>query len=435
MRINVKGSTMVRPMAATPNGSLWISSLDLMMPASYHTRTVYFYRSTGAANFFDPTVLKAALSRALVEFYPVAGRLKRVKDRIEINCNGEGVLFVEAESDGSVDDLGDFDPRPELSLIPTVDYSQGISTYPLLVLQVTHFKCGGVCLGVANEHHLSDGLSALHFINTWSDIARGLDVAIPPFLDRSLLRARNPPQLQFTHIEYHPPPAMKIPQHNSNTSDAAPETTFSIFKLTCDLLNALKANCREDDGNRVTYSTYEVLAGHVWRCVCKARRLPEDQETKLYISTDGRSRLRPSLPQGYFGNVIFTATPIAFSGELQSNPVKFGVRKIHDALARMDNDYLRSGLDYLELQSDLSATARGAHTYKCPNLGIISWVRLPIYDADFGWGKPIYMGPGAPTSEGKSYLLPSPTKDGSLLFAISLPKEHMQLFEKLLYGI
>ncbi|KAI3463476.1 hypothetical protein Pfo_020139 [Paulownia fortunei] len=251
MKIKVTGSTMVRPMAAKPSASLWISNLDALMPANYHTLTLYFYRSTGAANFFDPTVLKAALSRALVEFYPVAGRLKWDKDRIEINCNGEGALFVEADADG-----------------------------------------------IANEHHVSDGFSAIHFINTWSDIARGLDITIPPFLDRTVLRARNPPKPQFTHIECHPPPPMKTPQHNSNLSDAAPETTFSIFKLTRDHLHALKANCNEDDdGNKVTnYSTYEVLAGHVWRCVCKARGLPEDQETKLYIPIDGRFRLRPSLP-------------------------------------------------------------------------------------------------------------------------------------------
>ncbi|KAJ0458741.1 Shikimate O-hydroxycinnamoyltransferase [Helianthus debilis subsp. tardiflorus] len=50
----------------------------------------------------------------------------------------------------------------------------------------------------------------------------------------------------------------------------------------------------------------------------------------------------------------------------------------------MDNDYLRSTLDYLELQPDLKVLVRGAHMFKCPNLGITSWARLPIHDADFG---------------------------------------------------
>ena len=90
---------------------------------------------------------------------------------------------------------------------------------------------------------------------------------------------------------------------------------------------------------------------------------------------------------------------------------------------------------YLELQPDLSALVRGAHTFKCPNLGITSWVRLPIHDADFGWGRPIFMGPGGIAFEGLAFVLPSATNDGSLSLAISLQSEHMKSFSKLLYDI
>ncbi|KAG5249800.1 shikimate O-hydroxycinnamoyltransferase [Salix suchowensis] len=414
MIINVKESTMVRPAEETPQGGLWNSNVDLVVPR-FHTPSVYFYRPTGASNFFDAKVLKEALSKALVPFYPMAGRLRRDEDgRIEIDCNGEGVLFVEAETASVVADFGDFSPTLELKqLIPAVDYSGGISTYPLLVLQVTHFKCGGVSLGVGMQHHAADGFSGLHFVNTWSDMARGLDLTIPPFIDRTLLRARDPPQPASTTLK---------------------STAVSIFKLTRDQLNTLKAKAKED-GNIISYSTYEMLAGHVWRSTCKARGLPDDQETKLYIATDGRSRLHPPIPPGYFGNVIFTATPIAVAGEIQSKPTWFAAGKIHDALVRMDNDYLRSALDYLELQSDLSALVRGAHTFRCPNLGITSWARLPIHDADFGWGRPIFMGPGGIAYEGLSFIIPSSTSDGSMSVAISLQAEHMKLFEKFIYDI
>ena len=282
------------------------------------------------------------------------------------------------------------------------------------------------------QHHAADGFSGLHFINTWSDMARGLDLTIPPFIDRTLLRARDPPQPAFDHVEYQPAPSMKIPLDPSKSSPDS--TTVSIFKLSRDQLVSLKAKAKED-GNTVSYSSYEMLAGHVWRSVGKARGLPDDQETKLYIATDGRSRLRPQLPPGYFGNVIFTATPLAVAGDLLSKPTWYAAGLIHDVLARMDDNYLRSALDYLEMQPDLSALVRGAHTYKCPNLGITSWVRLPIYDADFGWGRPIFMGPGGIPYEGLSFVLPSPTNDGSLSVAIALQTEHMKLFEKYLYEI
>ncbi|XP_059291667.1 shikimate O-hydroxycinnamoyltransferase [Lycium ferocissimum] len=435
MKIEVRESTMVQPATETPQIKLWNSNVDLVVP-NFHTPSVYFYRPTGSSNFFDGKVLKEALSKALVPFYPMAGRLCRDEDgRIEIDCKGQGVLLVEAESDGVVDDFGDFAPTLELRrLIPAVDYSQGIHSYALLVLQITHFKCGGVSLGVGMQHHAADGASGLHFINTWSDMARGLDLTIPPFIDRTLLRARDPPQPQFPHIEYQPPPTLKVTSPNTPNSETVPETNVSIFKLTRDQINTLKAKSKEC-GNTVNYSSYEMLAGHVWRSTCMARGLTQDQETKLYIATDGRARLRPSLPPGYFGNVIFTATPVAVAGDLQSKPIWYAASKIHDQLAIMDNDYLRSALDYLELQPDLKALVRGAHTFKCPNLGITSWSRLPIHDADFGWGRPIFMGPGGIAYEGLSFILPSPTNDGSQSVAISLQAEHMKLFEKFLYDI
>ncbi|GFZ17259.1 hydroxycinnamoyl-CoA shikimate/quinate hydroxycinnamoyl transferase [Actinidia rufa] len=434
MRIEVREATMVRPEKETPKRRLWNSNVDLVVP-SFHTPSVYFYRPNGSDNFFDAQVVRDALSRVLVPFYPMAGRLARDEDgRIEIDCNGEGVLFVEARTDSSIDDFGDFAPTLELrQLVPAVDYSKGISSNPLLVLQVTYFKCGGVSLGVGMQHHVADGASGLHFVNTWSDIARGLDITLPPFIDRTLLHARDPPEPAFRHIEYQPPPCMKAPPQ-SIKPDTVPETTVSIFKLTREQLNSLKAKSKED-GNTVNYSSYAMLAGHVWRCVCKARGLQGDQETKLYIATDGRSRLRPALPPGYFGNVIFTATPMAVCGDLQSKPTWYAASRIHDALVRMDNDYLRSALDYLELQPDLKALVRGAHTFKCPNLGITSWTRLPIHDADFGWGRPIFMGPGGIPYEGLAFALPSPTNDGSLSIALSLQTEHMKLFGKFFYDI
>ncbi|URE48483.1 Transferase family [Musa troglodytarum] len=436
--INLRQTTMVRPAEQTPRRRLWNSNLDLVVPR-FHTPSVYFYRPNGSRGFFDAAVLRSALERALVPFYPMAGRLGRGEDgRVEIDCNGEGVLFVEAEApDATVDDFGDFAPTMEMKqLIPHVDYTGDISSFPLLVLQVTYFKCGGVSLGVGMQHQVADGFSGLHFINSWSDIARGLDVAVPPFMDRSILRARDPPTPYFPHVEHHPAPHMKR-HHRPGAEDSVEAPTAAavdIFKLTKAQLSLLKLKAPPGP---TAYSTYALLAAHVWRCACVARGLPPDQPTKMYIATDGRQRLRPALPEGYFGNVIFTATPIATAGEVAPEgcgPAPAAGR-IQAALARMDEPYLRSALDYLELQPDLAALVRGAHTFRCPNIGLTSWVRLPIHDADFGWGRPVFMGPGGISYEGLAFLLPSPTGDGSLSLAISLRADHMLKFSKLIYDI
>ncbi|XP_042474076.1 hydroxycinnamoyltransferase-like [Zingiber officinale] len=439
--INVRRSTMVRPAEPTPQRRLWNSNLDLVVPR-LHTPVVYFYRPVGSANFFDAEMMRDALARALVPFYPMAGRLARDEDgRIEIDCNGEGVLFVEADAEATVDDFGDFAPTMELKqLIPKVDYTEDISAFPLLVVQVTHFKCGGAALGVGLQHYAADGFSGLYFLNSWSDVARGIGITIQPFIDRTLLRARDPPNPSFTHIEYLPPPSMKdslpsntMPPTINSAKSSSSTTAVNIFKLTREQVDLLKAKA-PPGGN---YSTYVLLAAHVWRCTCIARDLQPDQMTKMYIATDGRQRMQPPLPQGYFGNVIFSATPIAPAGEVASSEggPSPAAKTILETLSRMDASYLQSALDYLEMQPDLGALVRGARTFSCPNIGITSWVRLPIHDADFGWGRPIFMGPGGIPYEGLSFVLPSPTGDGSLSLAISLQADHMLKFQKLIYDI
>jgi hypothetical protein len=58
---------------------------------------------------FDPaSVLRRALAELLVHYYPLAGRLHEDAGRkLVVECGGQGVVFVEADADITVDDLGD----------------------------------------------------------------------------------------------------------------------------------------------------------------------------------------------------------------------------------------------------------------------------------------------------------------------------------------
>ncbi len=101
----------------------------------------------------------------------------------------------------------------------------------------------------------------------------------------------------------------------------------------------------------------------------------------------------------------------------------------------MDDEYLRSALDYLELQPDLSKLVRGASHFGSPNLGITSWARMPVYDCDFGWGRPIFMGPAIIAFEGLAFILSSPNGDGSLTLSLGLRSDHMKTFAKMVTAI
>ncbi|GLJ22646.1 hypothetical protein SUGI_0426570 [Cryptomeria japonica] len=43
------------------------------------------------------------------------------------------------------------------------------------------------------------------------------------------------------------------------------------------------------------------------------------------------------------------------NGEIVSNPLWYSAEKIHESIAKMDDEYLRSVLNFLELQPDLNA--------------------------------------------------------------------------------
>ncbi|KAF4368584.1 hypothetical protein F8388_018708 [Cannabis sativa] len=90
-------------------------------------------------SFFDTELLKHALAKVLVPFYPLVGRLRYDNGgRLEINCNLEGVLFMVAETESVMDDLVGCAPTVELlKLTPFIDRSAGVSSFPLLAAQIS----------------------------------------------------------------------------------------------------------------------------------------------------------------------------------------------------------------------------------------------------------------------------------------------------------
>ncbi|GLJ22651.1 hypothetical protein SUGI_0426650 [Cryptomeria japonica] len=427
MNVTVTDSVLVKPVNSTPHHQLWVSNIDLVM-GRCHSTIAYIYRRPPNGDSNVAEILRDALSKVLVDFYPLAGRLiTDASGRIAVDCNGEGALFVEAVTDSSIDDFGDFTSPSQLTtLVPSATYENGFTKSPLLMIQVTKFKCGGVALGTGIQHILSDGTSSLHFVNSWCDVARGLKVHLLPHLDRSPLRARNPPIVSFSHIEFAPPPTLLKEKDDE-------KARVGRFNLSKEQVSALKAKARDNPLNK-TYSTFVSLAAHIWKCCTTARDLVENQRCKLYIPVDGRDRLcKPPLPCGYFGNAIFMATPIDNAGEIVSNPLWYSAEKIHESIAKIDDEHLRSGLDFLELQPDLNAFVRSRDVFNCPNMVINSWTCLPFYDADFGWGRPSAMGPAGTPLEGICRILPMQINHGSVSICMSLPKNDMVKFGKLLF--
>ncbi|KAI9168941.1 hypothetical protein LWI28_004290 [Acer negundo] len=409
MVVSYKSSYTVKPAEPTWTGSLSLSEWD-QIGCITHVLTIYFYQSSQKL-LIDTviTTLKDSLSRALVHFYPLAGRLRWIgHGRLELVCNAAGVQFIEAESQSKLDSFGDFSPSPEYDfLIPNVDYTIPIQELPLLIVQVTKFQCGGISLGFTISHAVVDGQSALHFISEWARIARGEALAVSLIIDRKLLRAGDPPVLSGPNLDHkelnHPP--LLIGQTN-NIEERKKKTTIAMLKLTKSQVDKLK-----------------------------------NMATNESLNT-GRP-YAPPLPPGYFGNATLDVIAVSSSGELISKPLGYAASKIRKAITTVNDEYVRSGIEFLKSQADLTKfqdlhALRGddGPFYGNPNIEAVSWLTLPMYGLDFGWGREVYMGPGTHHDlDGDSLLLPSHDdhEDGSLVVALCLQVSHMEAFKNHFY--
>ncbi|KAH6756672.1 spermidine hydroxycinnamoyl transferase [Perilla frutescens var. hirtella] len=446
MKVTITRSCTVQPAEPTFNGCMPLTESD-QTGVLTHVPTIYFYRPS--QNWLTPkhtifTTLQTSLAKALVRFYPLAGRLRWLEGgRFELHCNSSGAHLIEADSDATLSDLGDFTPSPNFHhLIPQINYSSPIEEIPLLTMQLTKFRCGGITLGYSISHAVVDGQSALHFISEWASIARGEPLLTPLYLDRKLLRAGDPPPsapARFEHPQFDPPPLLL--GQSSSKEEREKETTVAMLKLSKLQVEMLKNEANRDtDGTARAYTRYETIAGHIWRCACRARGHEPEQPTALGICVDVRRRVQPPLPGKFFGNAIIDVIARGQSGELVARPLGYAAGRIREAIDGVTNEYVHSAIDFLKNLEDFSRlqdihalrTKEGPF-YGNPNIGVVSWMALPLRGVDFGWGKEIFMAPGTHDCDGDSLILPGCDGDGGLVVALCLQAACMDEFKKFFY--
>lgn len=418
--------TRVHPAEETEKGLYYLSNLDQNIAVP--VRTVYFYNSATRGNEDAVEVIKESLSKILVPYYPMAGKLIiSTEGKLIVDNNiKEGAIFVEAEADCNIKDIGGditkTNPHTLGKLVYDTPGARSILEMPLMTVQVTKFKCGGFTLGLNLIHCMKDGICAMEFINAWAQVARGLDLKTPPFLDRTILKARDPSKVEFHHHEFD-----QI-QDISNTTKLYEEENmiYKTFYFNPEKLELLKKKATEN-GAMEKCSTFEALSGFVWRARTAALKMHPDQQTKLLFAVDGRSRFIPPIPKGYFGNAIVLTNSLCKASELLENPLSFTVGLVHKAIDMVTDSYMRSAIDYFEVtraRPSLTAT-----------LLITTWTRLSFETTDFGWGEPLYSGPVVvPEKEVILFLSHSHDKN-SINVLLGLPASAMESFEALVMQI
>ncbi|CAM8980102.1 unnamed protein product [Rhodiola kirilowii] len=412
--------TLVPPATETHNGLYYLSNLDQNIEVI--VRTIYCFRSENEGNEHAIEVIKDALSKVLVHYYPLAGRLAiSPEGKFAVDCTGEGAVFVEAEADCGMDHIGDMtkpDPVKLGKLVYDIPGAENVLKIPPLVVQVTKFKCGGFVLGLGMNHCMFDGLGAMEFVNSWGEMARGLSLTVPPFIDRSILKSRTPTKIESAHREFE-----KIENISDTKELHNEEILFRVFCFDPEKLESLKKKAMEDKKlNKCT--TFEALSAFVWKARTESLRMKPDQETKLLLIVDGRSRFDPPIPKGYFGNGIVLTNAIATARELIENPLSFTVGLVQKAIELVTDRYMRSAIDYFEVtraRPSLSAT-----------LMITTWSRLGFHTTNFGWGEPLFSGSVALPEKEVGVFLSHGKERKCINVLLGLPASAMTRFEKLM---
>ncbi|KAJ7515684.1 hypothetical protein O6H91_22G023400 [Diphasiastrum complanatum] len=425
MKVERVATRVVKPWkegcaSSIPNDIVALSSSDMVVPP-VHVEVVYAFNAPAP----PVCVLEQGLAKAIRVYREWAGRLgKDERGRPAIELNDEGVAFIEAQADGSIQEMMPFHPVPRLrDLVPI---NQGVPE--LLLIQVTKFSCGGITIGVARHHQVADGTAASTFMNAWASIVKGLPLTIEPLHDRSALMGCDPPQPAYDHIEYEKP--LPKPDSDSEASDY-PLLAVKRFHFSVDMLQKIKHKAAKENGE--LYTTFESLASHLWRSITEARGVSEDVQTRVKVPINVRKRL-DNFPDSYFGNVISHACAQTTAQELLEQPLSFAAGLMHAAIKRVDRDYIRSALDFIELQQQnnpVQITKRNRTGSITPNVGVSTWVHLPLYQLDFGWGTPVFAGNAGLPYEGSIILIPSHTKDGSVNATVGLFAPDMAKFEEI----
>lgn len=434
--ITIKHKEAVLPAGPIPvnNGeSLYLSNLDDMIGCRVFTPTVFFYHSTPSMSKHVVEKLRDALALVLVPYYPFSGRIRETSNgKLEIFFGpNQGALIVEAHSSIAFADLGDLSvPNPSWSPLIYKFPNEGpykLIDMPLLIAQVTYFRGGGFSLGLRMCHCLCDGIGAMQFFNAWASTARvGNLVASPePCWDREYFLPRDPPLIKYPHAEF-----MSVADRSSLTRSLwEVKPVQKCYKVTKEFQEKVKFLAQETSNQDTNYTTFDAMAAHVWRSWVKALDVkPSDYELRLTFTVNTRHMLKePPLKDGFYGNAVCVACATSKVEELSDHPLHRTTDLVHKARLSVNEDYLKSTVDYIEVRRPKVLEFGG-------KLTITQWTRFLLYEsADFGWGRPAYAGPIdlTPTPQVCVLLPEGGINADGMLVCLCLPETACKRFQEL----
>ncbi|KAH7854927.1 hypothetical protein Vadar_019192 [Vaccinium darrowii] len=391
------------------------------------------------------SLLKTALSHTLSLFPPLAGRLTTDSHGyVYITSNDAGADFVHAIANHiHVRDILSPVHVPDsvkqfFSLDGTVSHDGHFN--PILAVQVTELA-DGVFIGCSVNHAVTDGTSFWNFFNTFAESSRGGVKRIlrrPDFSRESALISTA---------------VLRFP-------DGTPRVTFSldaplrerIFNFSRESILKLKTKVNSGNGNPIVDESFDVielmgkrsndslkgnfglltkpteissfqsLCALLWRAVTRARKFPASKTTTFRMAVNCRHRLEPKLDSHYFGNAIQSIPTYATAGEVTCRDLRWCAEQLNKNVVAHDDDKVRRVVE--DWERDPRCFPLGNFDGAMITMG--SSPRFPMYDNNFGWGRPVAVRSGrANKFDGKISAFPGRDGGGSVDLEVILAPETM----------
>ncbi|KAJ3684681.1 hypothetical protein LUZ61_013845 [Rhynchospora tenuis] len=430
--LNVRRSTpeVIAPSEPTPHEVKSMSDIDNQTPLKFYSPGVHFYcADPSKGSEVNPAdVIKVALAKALVYYYPIAGRLReQSQGKLVVDCTGEGAMFVEAHADVNLEYLGD-PITPPFPFIDQLHFDSelmgpGVVDQPLLYVQVTHFKCGGFSFALKICHIIADAHGAVQFLTAIGELARGADQpSVFPVWDRHLLLARDPPAPTHIHREFEPIEDATQEDYDIVLKTPPANLVYRSFLFGPEEISALLKYV-QTLGSMSFVSRFDLITAAVWRSRTIALNYSPDSEIRVQFPVSSRGKMDPPLPTGFYGNAFARAVAFSKAGILSSSPLEYALKLVKEAKARA------TASDFLQSLADLTVLRRRPEMMVARTFLVSDVSRAGFQGVDFGWGEGMYGAKPFPWTVTFYSSFKNSVGEEVVVVPMSLPEQAMETFK------